>query len=777
MGGVGKSALAVHAAHLVRERFPDGQLYIDLHGHTPGMTPVDPADALAHFLQALGVPPQQVPDDVDMRAACFRDRLADTRTLLVLDNAASTAQVMPLLPGTAGCMVLVTSRRRLAGLGDAHQISLDTLPEEAAVDLLRKAADLVLVGDGYEAAAELVAVCGYLPLAIRIVAARLKHNKALTARFLTAELREEDSRLGRLSDGERELTGVFDSSIKVLPSEGQRLYRLLGLVPGPDFDAYAAANLLATDLHSAERLLRNLFDHNLLLQPTAGRYKFHDLLHAHARSLITMDTRGPEALDKLLDFYVNTAWAADQHLATRLKQSGAAPVQDVGSAPIFPDQDQASMWLRAERPNLLAALSLRELEFARVISLTQALSSHLLYDGLWSLGVELHQRAAALARERGDLQAEANARLESAVIVERQGRLDAAAENASHALDLYRVSNDRLGEAHALSALGQVAYMRSRYADAVALHERALEAYEEVADQLGTARSLWRLGSILAFQGEIASAHDRTGRAMVMYRALGCHREELSCLMSQSITLFALGEFAAVMPTLNRGLALALEYGYPLGVANFQQELATHEIRIGDFDAATRRLDEALQINLDLGFPLGEGYDHLLLGRISLAAGDLDHASRRLSSAYALFQNLNCPYEASALESLARVHHARGELDRAGELLERALALFDGGRSGPAHVQAEVRVAAALVKFDVEGPASALAEYEALMEFAVKGGVPYEYARALEGAARCEFELGRDQSGREHLREAVDWFARMGAAEYASAASRLAAVG
>ena len=511
-------------------------------------------------------------------------------------------------------------------------------------------------------------MCGHLPLAIKIVAARLKLNRALTAQSLMAELREEDSRLGRLSDGERELGGVFDSSVRVLPGEAQRLYRLPGLVPGPDFDAYAAANLLGTDLHAAERLLQLLFEHNLLLQSVAGRYKFHDLLHAHARGLVAADVQHPEALERLLEYYLRTAQAANQHLSTRYRQSGLSDAQTGGPTPELLNPGQAIAWLRTELPGLLAALSTPALGPARMTALTQALSAHLMFEGMWSPAVGLHRRAVGIARERGDRPAEANALLDAATVLERQGQLDAAIEDATQALAVYRALGDRLGEANSLAALGRVHYVWSGHTEAFALYGQALEAYEELGDQRGVAKCSWRLGAMLSFRGDVSMAADPVRRAIAIYRELGDEREETGCLLNYSRILYSLHDFAAVRPTLDRALSLGRRSDFRLGVANVLQETAMHQVRAGEYAEATESLEEALRINRELGFPLGEGDDYLLLGRISFAVGDLDRAQDFQSRAVALFRKIKNYYESSALESLARIHHAKGDLDPGGSV-------------------------------------------------------------------------------------------------------------
>ena len=767
MGGVGKSTLAVHVAHSLRARYPDGQFYIDLHGHTPGLNPVEPADALRHFLQELGVQAAQMPDDTDMRASALRARLADTRTLILLDNAASTAQIRPLIPGTPGCLVLVTSRRRLTGLGDAHRLSLGTLTEEISLDLLARASGRGPAPHGDESASDLVGLCGYLPLAIRVVAARLKYHETLTVRALLAELREESGRLGRLRDGEQELTGVFDSSVRVLPEDGRRLYRLLSLAPGPDFDAYAAANLLGADLPTARGLLELLLDHNMLIQQVAGRFRFHDLLHAHARGLSAQDGQGSDALSRLLDYYVHTSWAADDFLATRRRRDGSEEPGSAVAAPEFPDQDAAAAWLRTERANLLAAVALDELGPARTLSLIRALSSHLTFEGPWSLAVDLYRRAVTIAREHGDRLAEATATLELGGFLERVGRYEAVIECVSHASCVYRELGDRLGEGHALSLLGQVAFVQSRLADSFDLIERALASYTaEEGSERDTARCLWRLGCIRSFQGDNAQAEGWIRRAMDAYVQIGDLRGESDCLLNYARALYALGDFTAVAPALERALVLSRRCGYRLGTANVLSEMATYQVSIGEYAEAAEKLTEALRINRELGFPLGEGYDHLILGRIGFAIGDLDSALRLYGRALALLHEIGSIYEAAAVQGVARARHALGDLDQAAALLDEALALCEK-RTAPLDIQAEVRNAVAALKLDTQGPEAALAAYRDAVAVAVKSGSPLEHARAMEGAGRCEIELGRTRTGLHELEAALHLYRRINAVEYA----------
>lgn len=285
MAGTGKTTLAVHAAHRLADRFPDGQLFIDLHGCAQGQPPREPGQALGVLLRALGVPAAQIPAPAEERAALYRQRLAGTRTLILLDNALNEAQVRPLLPGAPGCLILITSRRRLKGLHDAHAVALDVLTEADAITLLGS----IIAPEHATAAgpdlAEIIRLCGRLPLAVRIAGALLRHRPAWTPRYLADQLHDEHRRLTILADGDHDLCAVFGLSYHRLDQPQQKLFRRLALVPGPQLDAHAAADLLDTSPAAAAALLEDLVDHNLLTQQAPGSYRLHDLIHAYARTL------------------------------------------------------------------------------------------------------------------------------------------------------------------------------------------------------------------------------------------------------------------------------------------------------------------------------------------------------------------------------------------------------------------------------------------------------------------------------------------------------------
>ena len=295
MAGIGKTTFAVHAAHRLAGRFPDGQFFLPLHAHTAGQSPVDPADALASLLMTAGVAVQHIPPGLEARAAKWRDHVAGKKILLLLDDVAGHEQVRPLLPGSAASLVLVTSRRRLTALEDAIVISIDTLSPDEAWALLVRLADRADLELDEAAGREITRLCGFLPLAIGMLARRLRHHPARTAAELAAELAAARDRLAVMRAENLSVAAAFDLSYQDLTADQQRLFRRLGLTLGPDIDAYAAAALDDTSLEDARRQLDELYDHHLLAEPAPGRYLLHDLLREYARALVAAEPADPDA--------------------------------------------------------------------------------------------------------------------------------------------------------------------------------------------------------------------------------------------------------------------------------------------------------------------------------------------------------------------------------------------------------------------------------------------------------------------------------------------------
>jgi hypothetical protein len=414
MAGIGKTAFAVHAAHRLAGMFPDGQFFLPLHAHTAGQRPVDPADGLASLLLTAGVAAGQIPPGMEARAGRWRDHVAGQKILLVLDDAAGHEQVRPLLPGMPGSLVLVTSRRRLAALADAAVISLDILPPGEAAALLARLAARPGVSAADPALGEIARLCGSLPLAIGMLASQLRHHPAWTPAGLAAELSAARQRLELMHAENVSAAAAFDLSYQDLTGAQQRLFRRLGLIPGADFDARAAAALDDTGLDAARRRLGELYDQHLITEPAAGRYQLHDLLREHARTLAAADDPADSgaATVRLLDYYLHTALAAGAHIVSSYVHAGSLPpARPPECAPPLSTPGPAAAWLEAERANLHAAADYagaRELpSYAMLIP--AAMAGFLDTRGHWDQAVALHQTALAAARQAGDRAGQARA--------------------------------------------------------------------------------------------------------------------------------------------------------------------------------------------------------------------------------------------------------------------------------------------------------------------------------------------------------------------------------
>ena len=495
MAGIGKTTFAVHAAHQLAPRFPDGQFFLPLHGHTPGQRSVNPADALASLLLTAGLAPQQIPPGVEARSARWRGQVAGKKILLLLDDAAGHEQVWPLLPGTAGSLVLVTSRRRLTALADATVISLDTLPPGEAATLLVRLADRPGLRAAYAPVDEITRLCGYLPLAIGMLASQLRHHPAWTADSLAADLSAARDRLALMHAENLSVAAAFGLSYADLAEGQQRLFRRLGLPPGPTFDAYAAAALDHTSLDEARRGLEGLYDQHLLTEPAPGRYQLHDLLREHARALAAAEDPGEsdEAIGRLLDYYLHTALAAGRHFATwaaayRRPPPGDAPVH----APETSTLGQAAAWLETERPNLHAAADYAASSgrAMHAMQIPAAMSDFLRRHGHWDQAAALHQTALTAARQAGDPADEADALNTLGALQRETGDYPAATTTLARALALYRDTGHQPGQADTLNELGFLRSLTGDYPAAAASHQQALALARSAGDRLAEAQAL-----------------------------------------------------------------------------------------------------------------------------------------------------------------------------------------------------------------------------------------------------------------------------------------------
>lgn len=628
MAGIGKTALATHVAHRVRQRFTGGQLFLDLHGHTEGIAPLDPGDALDRMLRALGVPGDQIPRDADERVAFYRTQVADRPVLIVLDNAASEQQVAPLLPANPACVVLITSRRRLSGLEHAVPMSLDVLPPEEAALLFTRIAGADRVAGSAELLLEVVEWCGRLPLAIRIAAARLRSRSAWTLAHLADRLRDERRRLDELGHGDRGVAAAFALSYEHLDEEQRRIFRLLGLHPGADTDAYAVAALAGAPVARVERVLDDLVQAHLLTELTPGRFVLHDLLRAFAAGVATKQDPEAErdaAVDQLLDYYVSATGTAMDLADPAYARHRPPTPEPVAELPAI-DTRSANSWLEVELVNLAAAARVPAARVQTTV-LARVLGRWLSTRGHHDHALALHQAAIAAARGLGDKAAEAYALVGVGDCHSLADRYAQAGDAYLDALTVAESTGDSQATLLALAGLGDYHRLTDDHRPARERYHHALELARQLSDELVELRAHRGLGVGYAVTGDLALANEHYVRALRLARSTGERGHEARCLASLAMTQRHTGNHEAAFEYARRALDIVQDLGDLGAEISVRNELGRNLRLAGDLDAALMHTQYALDIARSLGDRLGESQVLKAVGEVHLAAGRHDEAT------------------------------------------------------------------------------------------------------------------------------------------------------
>jgi DNA-binding SARP family transcriptional activator/tetratricopeptide (TPR) repeat protein len=664
MAGIGKTALAVHAAHRCADRFPDGQIFIDLHGFTPDAEPVSPSVALDRMLRALGIPGQKIPYDLDERAALWRTTLADRRVLVLLDNAADERQVRSLLPGAGGCLVLITSRRRMPGLDAARPLSLDLLSIADAVALLVRVSG---AADAYSRLAEIVQMCGHLPLAIAIAGARLRSRLSWSTADLVDRLRDHRHRLAQLDLGYRSVTAAVALSYRQLTSDQQRMFRLLGIHYGSHIDVDAAAAMAAVEPSRADQLLRQLVDIHLLLEPTAGRFQCHDLVRAYAAQVADeheTDSQRHVALTRLSDYYRYGAWlAAEQLYPTYWKRRPRIAKPDCATA-VITDRMQATAWLDDAQANLLAMAGYaanHELP-SHAIDLAQILNRHLEVRSSYGDAETLQGLALDAAVRTGNWRAEVRSLIDLGTVHYYRGEYDHAGRRLRQALSLAEESGEPPDPPSPRAVLGLVQMRLGDLEAARALFHQALDFYRAVGDPAGQSSMLLNLGVVAGMKGRWAESEALFHQGLDHSRATGDRTAEAHALTNLSIVVGESGRYPEAIAHLRRALALHRANKDHTGEVNTIGNLGLIYGRMGQHEQALHHHDRALE-----QYRLTHDAPGMLesLNDIGVTLRQLDRlseAAARHQEALALACDTGTRYEqARALDGLAHVHHARGE--------------------------------------------------------------------------------------------------------------------
>ncbi|AHH95511.1 BTAD domain-containing putative transcriptional regulator [Kutzneria albida] len=608
IGGIGKTWLALHWAHRRRDWFPDGQLYVNLRGFDPTGPPVESSAALVGFLEALRVPPNAIPADLDAQAALFRNLVSRRRMLVLLDNAHDLAQIRPLLPGGSHCTVLITSRNRLGGLvatHGAHLMSLDALPSNESRTLLVSHLAPGRVAAEPDGVRELVDQCAGLPLALGIIAARAAAQPTFPLAVLAAELRETSARLDALDAGDlsTNLRAVFDSSCQALTAEAARVFRLLGLAPGADIGLAAAASLTALPVARLRTLLRELGNAHLVQEHVPGRYRMHDLVRLHAGEQVHQhesELVRLEAQRRLVDFFVLSAYAAEQVLRPHepiiplhRPRSGCVPFSPV-------DEEQALAWFTEEEECVIAAqtLAAQRSWHTQVWQAAVALTTFQWRQGHIHDHVAIWRAGLTGAQRLGSAAAQGFAHRSLGYACTRAGLHSEAVEHTTRALTMARQDGDLAGQAHAERALAEAWEQKGGYQQALDHSLRALHVFEQLDNQEWRADALNAAGWCHSRTGQHSAGRDLCERALALFRA---HRDR----PGQAVTLDSLGHIAHhtgqyldALRHYNDALDLYLEIGHSYQEANTWARIGDTQHELGNREQATEAWQRAVDLYL-----------------------------------------------------------------------------------------------------------------------------------------------------------------------------------
>jgi tetratricopeptide (TPR) repeat protein len=685
--GVGKSALAIQVAHEVADRFPDAQLYLNLRGAEDEQ--VEPADALAHVLRTLGVPAQEIPAGTEERAARYRSELAGRQALVLLDNAIDEAHVRPLLPGSPGCLVLITSRRLLASLEGARQLSLDLMQTEEAVRLLAALAGRERVAAEPAAAEEVVVLCGHLPLAIRIAGARLRARPSLPVSGLAGRLADERRRLNELTVGDLGVRASFLLSYRQLAPGEARIFRRLGLLNAPDFGAGVVAALGGSDRTdpdaaeselAAEAVLDVLVDAQLVEIRSEGhagqvRYYLNELLRTFAREMTVRDET-PEAataaLRRALDWYLDGTRQAAERLGQRGSTAGDG--DDPAGA-------QAALeWLEAERPSLVAAArqAAERGWYERAWELAGALVDFFDLRKHWDDWRVTSELGLAAARAAGNRAVEAGMLQNLGAVHQQTRRFVEATEAFEQSLLAFRQLDDLRGEASALRSLGQVARDRYELQRARELFDQSLHTAEAAGDRHLQAKILRDLGTVHCELGQLVPANDLAERSMRLFQELGDAYGEARVLRNLGLVHRGLGATERAIASFQQGLRVSRRLDDEYGAARTLTNLGIVHAEAGQLDAAVNAHEQALTEYVRVGDRHSTAVAQNDLGIVHAEAGRPAAAAEALVRALDLLRQLGDDHGAAvALGNLALVRVGLGERERAVEAAQESLDLLD----------------------------------------------------------------------------------------------------
>ncbi|WP_165845349.1 AfsR/SARP family transcriptional regulator [Streptacidiphilus pinicola] len=667
MGGTGKTSLAVRAAYLLADQYPDGQLYLDLRGFSPDERPVNIGTALEVLLRALGVTQDRIPDDVVGQTLLWQSVLAGRRVLLLLDNAGTDAALVSrLLPTTPGCLVLITSRARLVELDSAEWISIDVLAPSESVRLVAQLLGPQRIEAEPEAARELTHLCGYLPLALRIATARLRNRRAWTLEYLVERLRDENRKLDELNSGERGVATTLRLSYQVLPESCRRAFRTLSLHPGREFDAYSAAAVLAEDVRDTEDQLEHLLDAHLLQQPEVGRYSYHDLVRSFARGLceeMAAEERAAAA-KRLLEYYLTASETACEVLYPgRSRRPTGLDLPPLRQPALF-RAEGAQTWFAKEHMTLAIVVdrAVTDGYHRHAVCLSRNVAFYLNAQGNLDEFAALTRTAVQAARHLGDAGLLSVSLANLGVACWQLGRYDEGIEVASESLALARRVDDRHTEAHSQGTLGLYKSLLGQFAEALEHLQAAVALERELESPRAEADTLTALSTLYEQWGRYEEAAEAAMRAVALVGGLDRHENALVAQTDLALARLGLGDLVGAEQCLAEARELCAHRNEP-GLMALAMALSAEVAHCsGDRELAdgfAARAREQVEQSLS---PLRQAKTFNVLGRLLHCQGEYAEALRLHSQAYEVAATVSFRIEeAYALAGMAAAADGLGD--------------------------------------------------------------------------------------------------------------------
>jgi DNA-binding SARP family transcriptional activator/tetratricopeptide (TPR) repeat protein len=740
MPGVGKTALAVRAARVAADDYPDGTLFLNLQSHDPASTSLGPAEALHRLLQMLSVPAGQIPDAIGERAALWRAHLSRRRVIVILDDAAGHDQISPLLPVTGRCLVLITTRRRLPDIPGARTLTLDVLSLDDASTLFRWIAGEGGSGEADQVAA-VVGLCGRLPLAIQLTAGRIAQDGWVSLGSLIDELSQSPARVGGTGAASPEVIAAFDLSYRGLEPGHQQFFRRLGAGPCLSLSPPAAAALGGCTLAEAEKALDTLLDCHLIAVAPDGEFRFHDLIRGYAAVRAARDDPEEEqqqAVARLLDYYLHTADRADRVLHPFRRRTPVQVTHLPAASPAVATPEDAAAWLASEWRNILQAAhhAGRHGWQQKCADLVHVLADFMEIRAYWDDAITAHTMALQACRDLADPARIAEASLALAVVRQQKGQYEVALPLAEEAATICRLLGDRSGEAESLDQIG-LAYQRTaRSREALAYFDEARILYRAAPYPRGVADTLSHSGIASWHLGRYPEAHEHLLAALSLYREVGDRRGEAKALNNLGRIHLYSGHHQEALNAYEGSLRIFGEIGGALNQAILCQNIGGIHHYKGSYSEGLAACRQALTIFRGIG--------------------DLPDEAEVLNDIGAIYQSAACYDE-------ALVHHQKAQLiaEEIGSVSQQVIALR---RIADIH-RGSGRYAEALDR------------YQASLRLAREIGDPYEEGKALEGIAESTLSTQRQpHSARIVFRQALDIFERLGVPEAQSARIRIEAM-